>query len=281
MVRRCCGARRAARCGGSSRGRALTSRRSARVPLGRRPPRSQQQLESATRSSESPLARRVRLAEPDLARASRGAGRARSRGSSSRPPGPRRTPRRPVRQPSTTSVPPSRPASARSRTRDGHALERAAARRAASRRSARSTCSSPHRPLAGDERRLVVERHALQPEPQRLPVDERRSPAAASAGSGRGSRASDAFVSSRAAAVQHCGQRPPPRPRGRGCAPRPRPRAARTRTRSSGRGRRTARRAAASRARSGAPAPRSSSGRRSPKVLFSSATMHASAPSPP
>ena len=110
---------------------------------------------------------------------------------------------------------------------------------------ARRGRSRAHAPLARHERRLVVERHALEPESQRLEVDQRghlqRLQRVAEQ-----QRCERAVRQLAAASVQDRGQRRAARRRrGRGSAPTPRRPAARTRTRRSGRGRRTARRGAA------------------------------------
>ena len=163
------------------------------------------------------------------------------------------------------------------------ALERAARRRArVGRASVRSTARSrPHRPLARHERRLVVERHALEPEPQRLPVDERGHLQRHAAGSARArgrARRSSARAGARAArpsaaaaaVLAHVDARQDlvPRLRERVLVGLVEPEE-----------RRDVQPLVVLVAR--APGPRSTSGRRSPKVLFSSATMQASEPSAP
>ena len=252
------------------------------MPLARRLGVPQQELEEGRRdrrTSHSPAV--YDSPSPSFAARREPAEEARARGSSRCTTGPgAEAPRRAVRQPhhERAALEPGR----RARGRDApRCRARAGAMPAPAGARARSC---PHRALAGDERRLVVERHALQPELERLPVDERRSPAAASAGSGRATRRAIAFVSSLPPAV-----RAPPsaggrRPRARRCArtacsPGSREGVAG----SAGRARRTARRAAACRARSESPSPPVASELRAAArrtCCSARRSMHASSPSP-
>ena len=169
------------------------------------------------------------------------------------------------------ACPPSQVASAPVRMRTAIALEHASARGRDLAERALDGAHSFTEPDARDERRLVVERHALRPELDGLPVDQRghlhRHQRVADERSG----ARLAFVSSCRSPVEHGASAARGRPRARARAPRPRPPAPRTRTRTPGRARRTARRAGACRGRRCRSGPRRSSGSRSPNVLFSSA----------
>ena len=143
------------------------------VALRRRLGVAQQQLEQPDEIVAVPLARRVRLAEPELA-----AGRepaeetgvvdpqlhrqARSRSC-------RRVPSGSV----TSSAPPSRCSSSRSRNATATRSTSGTRARGAAAHRANRDAHARTEPSPGDERRLVVERHALQPEPQRLAVDQR------------------------------------------------------------------------------------------------------------
>ena len=127
-----------------------------------------------TRSSDVASRRDVRLAEPDVPRVAEAPEQRRGRRSRRRPAGPPpNAALAPVRQPRRAC----RRRGARARAQhaplgDAPSTAPRAARDAA-RRPSTLTCAPT---LARDERRLAVERHALQPEPRACQVDERGHP---------------------------------------------------------------------------------------------------------
>ena len=156
---RCSGARRAVRCGGSAA--AARPRADARPGAAPRPRSTLRSSSSSSRarSSESPLARLVRLAERELRAASRCGGRsAQSSDLDARAPARTRSAARSRRAAATTSVPPSIPGSTRSSTAIATRPSAVSRRCGGARQVCARRCSRAHRALPRLERRLVVER---------------------------------------------------------------------------------------------------------------------------
>ena len=152
------------------------------VPLGGRIGVPEQELEAARRDRRSPIRPPGTTRRARACRASRAGGRSASSWIVSDSAAPRAEPPHEPSGERTSSVPPSRFGSARSR--NATATRSSSDDRAAwgAARRVRSTLLIAHRALAGHEGRLVVERDALQPEPERLPVDQRRSTCAGISG---------------------------------------------------------------------------------------------------